>query len=42
MARLLQGAQQTQVAAEFGVHKVTVNNIWSGKTWKHLFEELGV
>ncbi len=41
MARLLMGAEQRQVAKEFGTARSHVHRIWSGKAWKHLFQEPG-
>lgn len=39
MARWLQGVTQYALAKEYGVNFVTVHDIVTGKTWKHLFKE---
>lgn len=38
MARMLAGETQKSVAAHFGVTQVCMSQLWTGKTWGHLFE----
>ena len=37
MARMLAGEPQKSVAQAFGVSPVTINHLWTGKNWRHLF-----
>jgi len=34
--RHAQGEQQQDIAKDYGVHKATVNDIFTGKTWRHV------
>jgi len=40
MARLLCGESQASVARGFGVGPTTITNLWSGRSWSHLFSPL--
>lgn len=37
MARLLAGEKRTSIAKSFRVSKSTINHLWSGYTWSHIF-----
>lgn len=37
MARLLVGESHSSVGKAFGVDRVTICNLWNGRTWRHLF-----